>query len=219
VACIRAIISSLGRVLCPPIQSSNGHILGASQPCAWSSVKYRVINRCKSYTIAWQTESDGQCLSAVVVTRTASNDCSPDHDRISMGFLDARVPPTARRWGHEMTNGWWGRSELGLSYLRCCLQDFDVLRDTLCTSFSCWLRQISWHSCEGFSSEVIRPLLSYVRRHALHDINFCHWAHGRDNSALCFAKFGKPYDMTRGQVCYAMQGRSVSRTRFTVMFQ
>ena len=55
VASIRAIISSLGRVLCPPIQSSSGHILGASQPCAWSSVKCRVTNRCKSYTIAWQT--------------------------------------------------------------------------------------------------------------------------------------------------------------------
>jgi len=80
------------------------------------------------------------------------------------------------------------------------LQDFDVLRDNLCTSFSCWLRQNSCESFEGFSSEVIRSLLSYVRRHALHDINFCHWAHGRDNFALRFAKFGKPYEMTRS-VC------------------
>ncbi len=63
------------------------------------------------------------------------------------------------------------------------------------------------------------PCCRNVRRHALHDINFCHWAHGRDNFALCFAHFGKPYEMTRCHVCYAMQGRSLSRTRFTVMFQ
>jgi len=37
--------------------------------------------------------------------RITNIDCSPDHDRISMGFLDARLPPTARRWGQKMTNG------------------------------------------------------------------------------------------------------------------
>lgn len=104
----------------------------------------------------------------------------------------------------------------GSALFRCCLQNFDVLRDSLLTRFSCWLRQNSWRFYEGVSSEVI---LSVLRRHALHEINSCHWAHGRDDFALCFAHFGKPYEMTHFQVCYAMQGRSMSRTRFTVMFQ
>lgn len=92
-----------------------------------------------------------------------------------------------------------------------------MLRDSLRTNFSCWLRQNSWRSCEGFSSEVMVPCCRDVRRHALHDVNFRHWAYGRDNFALCFAHFGKPYDALPGLLRYAKS--VLSRTRFTVMFQ
>ena len=178
-----------------------------------TSVKYRVTNRCKSYTVAQRLKVMATVyLSAVVVMRITNIDCSPDHDRISMGVLDARLPPTARRWGQKMTNGW------GATFAAAC-------RTSTCCEMSC--AQAFRGGCVKTHGTLVRASAASwyvrccrnVRMHALHDINFCHWAHGGDNLTSCFAQFDKPYEMTRGQVCYAMQARSVSRTRFTVIFQ
>ncbi len=96
-ACIRAIIPSLGDVLCPPFSP-----VVASQPDArWQRVSSTVAQTYASLTLAHQTKSDGQSLSnssSRIVKR------SSDHDMISMGVLDAALPPTARRWWHKMIN-------------------------------------------------------------------------------------------------------------------
>ena len=126
--------------------------------------------------------------------------------------LDARLPPTARRWKR------WLMADAE-DYGQLPLQDFDVLRDVLCTSFSWWLRRKSWHSREGSAATWYVRYCRDVRTHALHDSNFCYWANrGDDFASLHTQQFDKLSEMTyrRSQVFYAMPGWSVSKTRFTV---